>query len=114
MKRFEEWLRSSLLGSFSALFLAKLRFRVEQLRNWRRPAGLAQGENVYFEVTRVVSDIENVSSANLSGRLYRLIFATNTSELAGFRCEGSSFEKSGGPQPFVDPHACHAFIVGEF
>ncbi len=102
-------------STFSSNLLAKfpacVGFAVEGLRNRSGTARIAKQKHFDFEVAAVVGHAQHVADSNFARGFCGLAVRLNPAEFTGAGGEGSSFKKSGGPEPFVDANRGHDLFL---
>ena len=86
---------------------AGFRLAVECLGDGSWTANLAQQQDFYLKLAALVSYSQHVSNPDLARRLGRLIVGLNPAQRTGSAGQGSRFEKTCGPKPFIDSYAGH-------
>jgi hypothetical protein len=104
----------ALFGGLAASLFAGFGFAVESLGDGCGASLLAEGEDLYLELAALVFDMEHVADADLAGGLCWLVVRGDAAHVAGLGGLLAGFEEAGGPKPFVDAGASHAFIFVDF
>jgi hypothetical protein len=109
-ERFELGECFTLLCQFQAQFTAGVCFTVECLSHGGGSADLAQLQDINFEVTSVVFDVEAVPYVDLAGRFARLAVRLNPAQFTSSRGECARLEEAGRPEPLVHSDPIHDSI----
>jgi hypothetical protein len=104
----------ALFGSLAAGLFAGFSFAVESLGDGGGASLLAEGEDLDFELAALVFDMQLVADADLAGWLCWLVVRGDAAHVAGLGGLFAGLEEAGGPEPFVDAGASHAFIFVYF
>ena len=107
---FEMRHRFALFRQLQPQLPARLCLTVERLRNCRRAARLAEGQDLHLKVAAVVLHLQQVADPDLTRSLGWLSVGLNPAELTYPCSERARLEESGGPEPLVHSHAGHDAI----
>jgi hypothetical protein len=70
-------------------------------------AHFAENQNFHLKGAAVVGHLQPVTYMNLARSLGELPVRLDPAKFTGSRSQAARLEKSGSPQPFVDPNASH-------
>lgn len=87
----------ALLGKFFSRFAAGFRFLVEGLREGSGSAGIAEGEDVDFELAAFGANLQAVADVDVAAGLDGLAGTLNAVEFAGAGGLGAGLEEARGP-----------------